>query len=68
MTDDPSARLFIRLLCDVMIPAEFSAAIRIRGFDVAEVRELPAEVQQDDWKILVHAALIAAECCVLFDQ
>jgi hypothetical protein len=33
--------LFARLLCDVMIPAEFSAAIRAQGYDVAEVRTLP---------------------------
>jgi hypothetical protein len=39
-----------------MIPAEFSAAIRARSFDVAEVRELPPEVQQDDWAILTLAA------------
>lgn len=40
MSDDQTALLFTKLLCDVMIPAEFSAAIRARGFDVAEVREL----------------------------
>ncbi len=56
MSDDQTAPLFAKLLCDVMIPAEFSAAIRARGFDVAEVRELSPEVQQDDWAILALAA------------
>jgi hypothetical protein len=56
MSDDQTTPLFAKLLCDVMIPAEFSAAIRARGFDVAEVRELPPEVQQDDWAILTLAA------------
>ena len=44
--------LFARLLCDVMIPAEFSAAIRTQGYDVAEARTLPVEIQQDDHAIL----------------
>ena len=48
--------LFARLLCDVMIPAEFSAAIRAQGYDVAEVRGLPVEIQQDDHAILRTAA------------
>lgn len=44
--------LFARLLCDVMIPAEFSAAIRAQGYDVAEARTFPLEIQQDDYAIL----------------
>jgi uncharacterized protein DUF5615 len=55
MNDDPAGYLFAKLLCDVMIPAEFSAAISARGFDVAEVRNLPPSVQQDDWAILTLA-------------
>jgi hypothetical protein len=56
MNDDPAAQLFAKLLCDVMIPAEFSAAVSARGFDVAEARKLPPDVQQDDWAILAFAA------------
>lgn len=48
--------LFARLLCDVMIPAELSAAIRTQGYDVAEARTLPLEMQQDDHAILRAAA------------
>ena len=48
--------LFARLLCDVMIPAELSAAIRAQGYDVAEARALPVEIQQDDHAILWAAA------------
>jgi Domain of unknown function (DUF5615) len=48
--------LFARLLCDVMIPAELSAAIRAQGYDVAEARSLPLEIQQDDQAILQAAA------------
>lgn len=48
--------LFAQLLCDVMIPAEFSAAIRAQGYDVAEARTLPLEIQQDDQAILQAAA------------
>jgi predicted nuclease of predicted toxin-antitoxin system len=48
--------LFARLLCDVMIPAELSAAIRTQGYDVLEARTLPVEIQQDDWAILAEAA------------
>jgi len=44
--------LFAQLLCDVMIPAEFSAAIRAQGYDVAEARAFPLEIQQDDQAIL----------------
>ena len=51
--DEP---LFARLLCDVMIPAELSAAIRAQGYDVLEARTLPADIQQDDWAILAEAA------------
>jgi hypothetical protein len=40
--------LFARLLCDVMIPAELSEALRAQGYDVAEARLLPMELQQDD--------------------
>jgi hypothetical protein len=58
MSAEPSARatLFARLLCDVMIPAEFSAAIRAQGYDVAEARTLPVAIQQDDEAILQNAA------------
>ena len=48
--------LFARLLCDVMIPAEFSAALRAQGYDVAEARTFPLEIQQDDQAILQAAA------------
>ena len=48
--------LFARLLCDVMIPAELSAAIRAQGYDVAEARTCPLEIQQDDQAILQAAA------------
>lgn len=47
---------FAQLLCDIMIPAEFSAAIRVQGYDVAEARALPVGVQQDDRAILAEAA------------
>jgi hypothetical protein len=58
MSEEPPAleTLFARLLCDVMIPAEFSAAIRAQGYDVAEARTLPLEIQQDDQAILRAAA------------
>jgi hypothetical protein len=56
MNDDDAAPLFARMLCDVMIPAEFSEAIRLQGYDVLEARHLPIEVQQDDWAILAEAA------------
>jgi hypothetical protein len=52
----PQTTLFARLLCDVMIPAEFSAAVRAQGYDVAEVRLLAVEIQQDDYAILQTAA------------
>ena len=48
--------LFVRLLCDVMIPAELAEAIRAQGYDVAEARLLPLEVQQDDEALLEEAA------------
>lgn len=48
--------IFARLLCDIMIPAEFSAAIRAQGYDVIEARTLPVEIQQDDWAILAESA------------
>jgi hypothetical protein len=48
--------LFARLLCDVMIPAELSAAIRAQGYDVTEARTFPSELQQDDRAILAAAA------------
>ncbi len=47
---------FARLLCDIMIPAEISAAIRAHGYDVIEARALPVAVQQDDRAILAEAA------------
>jgi hypothetical protein len=51
----PEDALFIRLLCDVMIPAELAEAIRAQGYDVAEARLLPLDVQQDDEAILEEA-------------
>ena len=48
--------LFLRLLCDVMIPAELAQAIREQGYDIAEARLLPVEVQQDDDALLEEAA------------
>ncbi|MGH9834339.1 MAG: DUF5615 family PIN-like protein [Blastocatellia bacterium] len=56
MNDDDAAPLFARLLCDIMIPAELSEAIRLQGYDVLEARQLPLEIQQDDWAILNEAA------------
>jgi hypothetical protein len=47
--------LFARLLCDIMIPAELSEALRAQGYDVAEARLLPMEVQQDDDALLKEA-------------
>ena len=47
--------LFARLLCDAMIPAELSEALRAQGYDVAEARLLPMEVQQDDDALLKEA-------------
>jgi hypothetical protein len=44
--------LFVRLLCDVMIPAELAEALRTQGYDVAEARLLPLDVQQDDVALL----------------
>jgi predicted nuclease of predicted toxin-antitoxin system len=58
MTKDAptEAALFVRLLCDVMIPAELAEALRAQGYDVAEARLLPVEVQQDDDAILQEAS------------
>src|SRR5262245_9661342 len=56
MNDDDAASLFASLLCDIMIPAELSDAIRLQGYNVLEARELPIEVQQDDWAILAEAS------------
>ncbi len=56
MNDDDAAFLFARLLCDIMIPAQLSEAIRLQGYDVLEARSLPIEMQQDDWAILAEAA------------
>jgi predicted nuclease of predicted toxin-antitoxin system len=53
MNDDS---IFAQLLCDIMIPAELSEAVRAQGYDVAEVRNLPIEIQQDDWAILAEAS------------
>lgn len=47
----------VRLLCDLMIPPEISAAIRTQGYDVLEARTLAAETQQDDWAILAEATI-----------
>src|SRR5437762_2488322 len=52
----PPGTLFARLLCDIMIPPQFSAAIRAQGYDVTEVRSLPVEIQQNDGAILAEAA------------
>jgi len=49
------ASLFARLLCDLMIPAELSAALRTQGYDVSEARDLAPAIQQDDWAILAEA-------------
>lgn len=48
-------QIFARLLCDLMIPPELSAAIRAQGYDVLEARTLPVEAQQNDWAILEEA-------------
>jgi len=56
MNDAEAASLFARLLCDIMIPAQFSEAIRLQGYDLLEARALPIEKQQDDWAILAEAA------------
>ena len=56
MKAEGTGTFFARLLCDIMIPAEFSAAIRAQGYDVAEARALPVGVQQDDRAILAEAA------------
>src|SRR5215471_6994524 len=56
MTGNPLGdALFARLLCDLMIPAELSAAIRAHGYDVAEARDLSPAVQIDDWALLQEA-------------
>ena len=51
----PPGTLFARILSDIMIPPQFSAAIRAQGYDVAEVRALPKEIQRDDRAILAEA-------------
>jgi len=58
MSKDPrhGDALFARLLCDVMIPAELSEALRAQGYDVAEARLLSPKVQQDDDALLEQAA------------
>ena len=38
MNEDDAASLFARLLCDIMIPAELSEALRLWGYDVVEAR------------------------------
>jgi hypothetical protein len=53
---DREEALFVRLLCDVMIPTELADALRTQGDDVAEARLLPLEVQQDDAALLEEAA------------
>ena len=47
--------LFVRLLCDVMIPAELADALRAQGYDVAEARLLPPQLQQNDEALLQEA-------------
>lgn len=49
------ATLFARLLFDVMVPAELAQAIRAQGYNVAEARALPLDVQQDDRALLEEA-------------
>jgi hypothetical protein len=58
MTPEPGGeeQLFVRLLCDVMIPAELSEVIRVQGYDVAEARLLALDIQQDDEALLEEAA------------
>ena len=51
----PPGTLLARLLTDIMIPSQFSAAIRAQGYDVAEVRAMPCEIQKDDHAILAEA-------------
>jgi predicted nuclease of predicted toxin-antitoxin system len=48
--------LFVRLLYDVMIPAELAEALRTQGYDVAEARLLPLDVQRDDVVLLDEAS------------
>jgi hypothetical protein len=48
--------LFARLLFDVMTPAELAEAVRAQGYDVAEARNFPLEVQRDDRALLEEAA------------
>lgn len=55
MNEVEAASLFARLLCDIMIPAGLSEALRLQGYDVVEARSLPIEMQQDDWAILAEA-------------
>ncbi len=57
MSSNPSDEesLFARLLCDVMIPAELSEALRAQGYDVSEARLLAPEIQQDDEALLTAA-------------
>src|SRR6266496_2491776 len=56
MNDEDAASLLARLLCDIMIPAELSEALRLWGYDVIEAQALSLELQQDDWAILTEAA------------
>ena len=48
--------LFARLLFDIMLPADLAESLRIHGYDVAEARALPLEVQRDDGALLIEAA------------
>jgi len=52
----PPGMLFPKLLCDIMIPPQFSAAVRSQRYDVVEARTLPMEIQRDDRAILQEAA------------
>src|SRR2546427_13085311 len=52
----PPGMLFPKLLCDIMIPPQFSAAVRSQRYAVVEVRTLPMEIQRDDRAILQEAA------------
>lgn len=44
--------LFVRLLFDIMIPAELASSIRDSGYDVAEARKLPKDIYGNDERLL----------------
>ncbi len=49
-------RLYARLMLDLMLPARLADALRSEGYDVAEARALPGNIQQDDEALLGMAA------------